>query len=33
MPTSVNARSELTIFFGVKADSPKRSQVKIGKLT
>ena len=32
MPTSVNARRELTMFFGVKADSPKNIQVNIGKL-
>ena len=32
MPTSVNARRELTTFLGVKADSPKKIQVKSGKL-
>ena len=32
MPTSVSANKELIMFFGVNADSPNNSQVKIGKL-
>ena len=32
MATRMNARRELTIFFGVKADSPRKIQVNIGKL-